>query len=106
MKALDLLDGPATAQSTAGEGFQLQPKSGKSVIILGAGVGGMAAAYELGKVGYDCQILEARSSAGGRCWTIRGGDQYTETDGVTQTAKFDQGLYFNPGPARIPQGRC
>lgn len=104
MKALDLLEKPATAQSTAGTGFQLQPKGGgKRVIILGAGVGGMASAYELGKAGYDCIILEARSNAGGRCWTIRSGDQYTQTDGVTQTANFDPGLYFNPGPARIPQ---
>ena len=104
MKALGLLEQPATAQSTAGTNFQLQPKGGgKRIIILGAGVGGMASAYELGKAGYDCIILEARERAGGRCWTLRGGDKLTEIDGQTQTVQFDQGLYFNPGPARLPQ---
>lgn len=102
MKALNLLEKPATAQSRPFE--PLRPTGArKRVIILGAGIGGMASAYELGKAGYDCIILEARSRAGGRCWTLRGGDQFTDTLGQTQTVRFDQGLYFNPGPARIPQ---
>ena len=102
MKALDLLESPATAQSSPFK--PLKPTGNrKRVVILGAGLAGMAAAYELGKVGYDCTILEARSRAGGRCWTLRGGDKVTETSGITQTVPFDQGLYFNPGPARIPQ---
>ncbi|WP_442941360.1 flavin monoamine oxidase family protein [Nostoc sp.] len=105
MKALGLLEKPATAQSPSqGGSFQLQPNGrGKRVIILGAGLAGMASAYELGKVGYDCIILEARSRAGGRCWTLRGGDQFTDTLGQTQKVQFAPGLYLNPGPARIPQ---
>ncbi len=47
---------------------------GASVLILGAGLAGMTAAMELRKAG---------------C-------------GFTQTCEFDQGLYFNPGPWRIP----
>ncbi|OLO37937.1 amine oxidase [Alkalihalophilus pseudofirmus] len=78
-------------------------KNGKKVIILGAGLAGMCAAYELGKAGYDCQILEARDRTGGRNWTVRGGTKETEIGGVSQTANFDRGLYFNAGPARIPQ---
>ena len=102
MKALDLLENPVTAQQSGGP-FRLQGNAqGKRIVILGAGLGGMCSAYELGKIGYDCTILEATARAGGRCWTIRGGDQFTEIDGVTQTAQFDQGLYWNPGPARIP----
>ena len=42
---------------------------GTKVIILGAGLAGMTAAYELSKAGYQVQILEARSFAGGRCQT-------------------------------------
>lgn len=63
MKALDLLEKPATAQdSRSGRvPFGLQPtNTNKRIIILGAGLAGMCSAYELGKVGYDCQILEAR----------------------------------------------
>ena len=102
MKALDLVEKPVTAQQPGGP-FRLQGGAqGKRIVILGAGLAGMCSAYELGKVGYDCTILEATARAGGRCWTIRGGDQFSEIDGVTQTAQFDQGLYWNPGPARIP----
>src|SRR5262249_31465048 len=54
------------------------------VIILGAGLAGMCSAYELGKLGYECVILEARRRSGGRCWTVRGGDRETEVGGVEQ----------------------
>ena len=43
---------------------------GTRVLILGGGLSGMTAAYELGMRGYDCQILEARSFAGGRCQIV------------------------------------
>ncbi|MGH7176360.1 MAG: flavin monoamine oxidase family protein [Tepidisphaeraceae bacterium] len=79
---------------------------GRRVILLGAGLAGMCAAYELGKLDYDCRILEARTRVGGRCHTIRRGTVETETDGKTQTCDFDEGLYFNPGPARIPPHHC
>jgi hypothetical protein len=39
---------------------------------------------------------------GGRNWTLRGGDSFTELGGATQTCGFEQGLYLNPGPWRIP----
>ncbi|MGJ7922121.1 FAD-dependent oxidoreductase [Neobacillus sp. LXY-4] len=81
----------------------LANKVGKKVIILGAGIAGMASAYELSKAGYDCHILEARERTGGRNWTVRGGTEETEINGVKQTAKFDNGQYMNAGPARIPQ---
>jgi monoamine oxidase len=75
---------------------------GKTVIILGAGVAGMSAAYELEKLGYDCRILEARSFAGGRCQTARRGVTIKEYGGESQTCNFDDGLYINHGPWRIP----
>ena len=73
-----------------------------SIVILGAGLAGMAAAYELRRAGWQVQVLEYQQRAGGRCWTVRGGDRFEEMGGFTQTAAFDQGLYFNPGPWRIP----
>ncbi|HLX66157.1 MAG TPA: flavin monoamine oxidase family protein [Puia sp.] len=81
---------------------------GKEVLILGAGLAGMAAAYELGKLGYRCTILEARERAGGRCWSIRRGSLAEEVGfeqqraGGRHLAGFDEGLYFNAGPSRIP----
>src|SRR6202012_4271159 len=76
--------------------------NGKEWLILGAGRAGMAAAYELGKLGYRCTILEARERAGGRCWSIRKGSVNTETGLGEHTAGFDEGQYFNAGPSRIP----
>ena len=75
---------------------------GASVLILGAGLAGMVAAYELRQAGYKVQVLEYNHRPGGRNWTLRGGDTYTELGGATQHCQFDRGLYINPGPWRIP----
>ncbi|WP_264446429.1 flavin monoamine oxidase family protein [Novosphingobium sp. JCM 18896] len=75
---------------------------GKSVLILGAGVAGMTAALELGRAGYQVQILEYQDRVGGRSWTLAGGDSYTELGGATQQVGFSAGNYINPGPWRIP----
>ena len=75
---------------------------GASVVILGAGLAGMTAAIELERAGYQVSVLEYNSRPGGRNWTIRGGDVFTELGGATQTCEFDPGLYINPGPWRIP----
>jgi monoamine oxidase len=76
--------------------------SGKRVVILGAGIAGLTAAYRLSKAGYQCKILEARSRAGGRVWTVRGGDRIVETDSTQQVNwETHRDLYFNTGPARL-----
>ncbi len=76
--------------------------AGKTVVILGAGVAGMTAAYELKKAGYKVTLLEARGFAGGRCQTARAGFSLTELGGATQVCDFDKGHYINHGPWRIP----
>ena len=75
---------------------------GASVLILGAGLAGMTAALELRKAGYNVQVLEYNARPGGRNWTLRGGDRFVELGGFTQSCEFDDGLYINPGPWRIP----
>jgi monoamine oxidase len=74
---------------------------GKSVVILGAGIAGLSAAYELRNAGFDCTILEARDRPGGRCWSVRKGSKVEFTDGTLQTCDWESG-YLNCGPARIP----
>lgn len=80
------------------------PKHAKKakVAILGGGLAGLTAAYELNKLGYSCTILEARERSGGRCWSIRKGSKNREKGFSEQTANFSEGLYFNAGPSRIP----
>src|SRR5687768_6969263 len=95
MTGLGLLATPAQAP------FGLSGKvSGVRVVILGAGLAGMTVAYELGKVGFDCRVLEARPRPGGRVHTVRR-STISEEDGPAQTAAFDQEQYFNAGPMRI-----
>jgi monoamine oxidase len=45
--------------------------SAKKVIIIGAGLAGLSAAYELTRVGHDLTVLEARTRPGGRVYTLR-----------------------------------
>lgn len=48
----------------------------KKVIVIGAGLAGMSAAYELTQAGHEVTVLEARMRSGGRVWTMR--DAYPE----------------------------
>ncbi|MGI4806198.1 MAG: flavin monoamine oxidase family protein [Janthinobacterium lividum] len=90
-------------KSAPAPAFELQGSgAGKKVIILGGGLAGMTTAYELTKLGYNCTILEARERAGGRCWSVRKGSINNEIASPQQVAAFDEGLYFNAGPSRIP----
>lgn len=77
------------------------PKGRNRVIIVGAGMAGMSCAWELGRLGYECTVLEARARPGGRCWTVRGGTSETELGGRPQSCHFDDGLFMNAGPMRI-----
>ena len=73
------------------------------MVILGGGIAGLATAYELGKAGYDCTVLEAADRVGGRNFTVRGGTAQTDLDGNTQRARFGDGVYLNAGPGRLAQ---
>lgn len=77
-------------------------KPGASVLILGSGLAGMVAAYEMMKAGYKVQILEYQDRPGGRNYTVRGGDVIKEVGGAVQKVGFAPGNYLNPGPWRIP----
>ena len=59
----------------------------KKVIIVGAGISGLVAGYDLTVAGYDVTILEARDRIGGRVLTIR--------------SPFSNEHYVEGGAARI-----
>jgi monoamine oxidase len=99
MQSLGLLP---IAETAAESTLRLVDGKGKRVVILGAGISGLVTAYELGKMGWSCTILEPRLRPGGRNWSIRKGTQVDFTDGTKQTCNFHEGQYFNAGPARLP----
>lgn len=95
MTGLGLLEAAqATPFALRGDG------KGVKVAIIGAGLAGMTVAYELGKLGYACTVLEARPRPGGRAHTIRRGTA-SEEDGPPQICNYDPGQYFNCGAMRI-----
>jgi monoamine oxidase len=101
MHSLGLLGMAETEQA---KDFPLSASTGKGtkVIILGAGIAGLVSAYEMRRAGFDCTVLEARERPGGRNWTLRGGSKLVLNDGTTQDCRFEEGNYFNCGPARLP----
>jgi monoamine oxidase len=94
---------PVMEQVAAPELAPLPKGRSRKVLILGAGLSGLTAAYELSRKGYEVQVLEASRRAGGRNLTLRSGDRIEEV-GNPQLCRFDADpdLYFNAGPARIP----
>ena len=61
--------------------------SGRKVVVLGAGLAGLAAALQLRNSGYDVTVVEAQDIPGGRVKTIR--------------APFKNGGYAEAGAVRI-----
>ncbi len=53
---------------------QANHQQGKRVTILGAGIAGLVAAYELERLGHQVDIIEGSSRIGGRIWTHRFGN--------------------------------
>jgi monoamine oxidase len=99
MQSLGLLPIP---EAVAQDPLRLVNGRGKRVVILGGGIAGLVAAYELDKAGWSCTLLEARQRPGGRNWSIRNGTQVEFTDGTRQTCAWEPDHYFNAGPARLP----
>src|SRR5919106_1898672 len=79
---------PASVREAPARG--LGPREGppKRVVILGAWLAGLVAAYELKRQGHEVVVIEAQNRVGGRVHTLR---------------SFAPGLYAEAGAMRIPR---
>ncbi len=106
MQGIGLMPERAAAAQTASSGGPIQAPAnvgkGTRVVVLGAGIAGLVAAYEMRALGYSVTLLEARERPGGRNYTVRPGTTVTFLDGTKQTCSWDEGHYQNFGPARLP----
>lgn len=70
--------------------FGLQPRTAnpKKIIVVGAGMAGLVAGYELQRAGHQVKILEGQERVGGRILTIR--------------EPFSNALYSEAGAMRLP----
>ena len=79
---------PEETMGVAQHGLERRPGARKQVVVLGAGMAGLVAAYELKRQGHDVVVLEAQNRVGGRVLTCR---------------EFAPGLYAEFGAMRIPR---
>ncbi|MBO3458224.1 FAD-dependent oxidoreductase [Aetokthonos hydrillicola CCALA 1050] len=69
---------------------QVNFPTSKRITILGAGIAGLVAAYELERMGHEVDIMEGSPRVGGRIWTHRFSDD-------------EQAPYAELGAMRIPK---
>jgi monoamine oxidase len=81
---------PVPAETLAVPAMGLDPErgGGKDVVVIGGGIAGLVAAYELKRQGHRPLVLEAQNRIGGRIHTLR---------------TFAPGLYAEAGAMRIPR---
>src|SRR5690349_1376000 len=85
-----VVDTPVDPETLATPEMGLEPRdqAAKRVIIIGGGIAGLVAAFELRRQGHEPLVLEAQHRVGGRVRTIR---------------DFAPGLYAEAGAMRIPR---
>ncbi|MDQ3991955.1 MAG: flavin monoamine oxidase family protein [Actinomycetota bacterium] len=88
--AAPLTDEPVDPDTlaTPTEGLEGRAAEPRRVVIIGAGMAGLVAAFELERRGHDPIVLEAQNRVGGRIYTLR---------------DFAPGLYAEAGAMRIPR---
>jgi monoamine oxidase len=88
--ATPLRDEPVSADvlATPSEGLEARAQRSKRVVVIGGGLAGLVAAFELERQGHDVIVLETQDRVGGRIYTLR---------------TFAPGLYAEAGGMRIPR---
>ncbi|MFF3159887.1 flavin monoamine oxidase family protein [Streptomyces sp. NPDC057910] len=73
------------------QGMEPNVRSKKRIVVIGAGMAGLAVAFELARQGHEPCVLEAQNRVGGRVYTLR---------------NFAPGLHAEAGAMRIPRAHA
>ena len=76
--------------------------NGVSVLVAGAGLAGLSAAYDLAAKGATVTVVDARDRVGGRVWTIR--DGFVEGQHGEGGRRLDRRVASRDAPARRAAG--
>ncbi|CAN5730632.1 flavin monoamine oxidase family protein [soil metagenome] len=87
IQPLEIIPESRELLATPREGLPDRPQPPKCVLVVGAGLAGLVAAFELKRQGHEPVVLEAQNRVGGRVYTLR---------------NFAPGLYAEAGAMRIP----
>ena len=117
LTAMGLLDIPPASART--RPIELETGlSGVKIVVIGAGLAGLCAAYRAANAGAEVTVLEADKRYGGRSLTVRPEGDRPPSGGPTYVSEYEEwdwtypstcrwtpgkALYFNAGPGRIPQ---
>ena len=90
LRSTALTTASLSLQSSLAFAYQLKRRGpAKKVIVIGAGLAGLSAAYQLTPAGHEVTILEAQTGAGGRACSVR--------------QPFSDGLYAEAGATGIAE---
>ena len=86
---------PAAVSGAVSMVVDLEGVSKRRVAVIGAGLAGLSAAYELALQGYEVEIFEARNRVGGRTWTINGVVKNKSMDGGAELIGENHPLWLH-----------
>ncbi len=86
------------AALTPGSFAGLRASGTGKVVVVGAGLAGLAAAYELSEAGLDVTVIERSQRPGGRVYTVRGefdDDVWVDVGGQTSGGGYGNFFYYS-----------
>ena len=73
----------------------------KRIVVVGAGITGLYSAWRLEQGGWEVEVIESAARIGGRNFTLRDGELFTDRTESVQPVTLPSGSTFDAGPWRV-----